>query len=201
MVRPRPSCRPRSSTASCSSRRWSPRFGLDLAVTPGLYGDYEQVGDGALRITGYAAGVVNWTERAKLVLGATYQDRDDYPALPIAGMVWTPHDDLKCDLVFPRPKIAQRLRWPGACTEDVQDWLYLAGELGGGIWAFQRAGVTDVASYRDYRAILGLERWDLVGLDFHMELSYVFGRRLSYRSGAADVTPSDGLMLGAGVTY
>jgi hypothetical protein len=73
--------------------------------------------------------------------------------------------------------------------------------LGGGIWAFQRAGATDVVSYRDYRAILGLERWDLVGLDFRLELSYVFGRKLSYRSHAPDAFPADGMMLSGGVTY
>ena len=182
-------------------RRFCPRFGLDVAVTPGLYGDYQQTGDGALRITGYAAGVFTWTPEARIVLGATYQDRPDYPVLPIAGVTWTPREDVKCDLVFPRPKIAKRILWSGACTEDLQDWIYVAGELGGGIWAVQRPGVTDVITYRDYRAILGLERWDLVGLDFKLELAWVFGRKLTFRSGTPDAFPSDGLLLSGGVTY
>lgn len=182
-------------------RRLTPRFGVDLAVTPGLYGDYEQTSDGALRITGYAAGVFNWTETAKLVAGASYLDRQDVPVLPIGGIVWNPNDEYKFEIVCPRPKIAKRVYWAGATGPDVQDWIYIAGDLGGGIWAFQRGPTTDVFSYRDYRAILGVERWDLVGLDFRVEVAYVFGRKIEYRSDAPNVFPSDAVMLSGGVTY
>ncbi len=182
-------------------RRVTPRLGFDVAVTPGLYGDLEQTGDGALRITGYAAGVFNWTETAKLVMGASYLNREDVPVLPIGGLIWTPNDEYKFEVVSPRPKIAKRVCWAGADGPDVQDWIYLAGELGGGIWAVQREGNTDVISYRDYRAILGLERWDLVGLDFRVEVAYVFGRKIVYRSNTPDVFPSDAVMLSGGITY
>jgi hypothetical protein len=182
-------------------RRFTPRFGLDLAVTPGLYGDLKQTSDGALRITGYAAGVFNWTETAKIVVGASYLDREDVPVLPIGGLIWTPNDEYKFELVSPRPKIAKRVSWAGADGPDVQDWIYVAGDLGGGIWAVQRAGITDVFSYRDYRVILGLERWDLVGLDFRVEVAYVFGRKIVYRSNTPDAFPSDAVMLSGGVTY
>ena len=77
----------------------------------------------------------------------------------------------------------------------------MAGDLGGGIWAVERARITDVISYRDYRAILGVERWDLVGLDFRVELAYVFGRKIVYRSHTPDAFPSDAVMLSGGVTY
>jgi len=182
-------------------RRFTPRFGLDMAVTPGLYGDFEQTRDGALRITGYAAGVFNWTETAKIVGGASYLDRDDVPFLPIGGLIWTPNDEYKFELVCPRPKIAKRILWSGADGPDLQDWIYVAGDLGGGIWAVQRAGITDVFSYRDYRAILGLERWSLRGLDLRVEAAYVFGRKIEYRSATPDAHPSDAVMLSGGLTY
>ncbi|MGA2032630.1 MAG: hypothetical protein ABSG68_10260 [Thermoguttaceae bacterium] len=86
-------------------------------------------------------------------------------------------------------------------SDEVQDWLYLAGELGGGTWAIRRAGDDDVFSYRDYRVLLGVEHKVLHAISSRLEVGYVFGRRISFDSGAPDFTPHDAVVLRGGLTY
>jgi hypothetical protein len=183
-------------------RRLAPRLGIDLAVTPGLSGDFQKSNDEALRIPSHVVGVFDWTPRTKIVLGASYPDREDVDVLPVGGLIWNPNDDVAFELVVPRPKIARRIYWPGASTDDVQDWAYVAGEFGGGTWAIRRAaGTKDLLTYRDFRVILGLERKAIGRLDARLEVGYVFGREIEYASDTPDIEPSDTVMLRGGLTY
>ena len=181
--------------------RLTPRFGIDLVFTPGVFSDFEQGADEAFRITGRGAGMFTWTPNTKIVLGLAYLNRDDVDYLPIGGLIWTPNDDLQIDLLFPQPKIARRIYWDGAFGEKVQDWIYIAGEFGTDVWAVRRAsGNNDVLTYRDLRLIIGLERKCIGCLDWRLELGYVFGREIRYRR-SPDVGVSDTVMLRAGMTY
>ena len=143
--------------------RWlghvTPRLGYDVAVTPAVDSDFRQHSSQALRVTGH--GIAAWTcsPTLTLVLGADYLDRTDVPLLPVAGLVWKPNDNAKFELVFPQPKISHRFYWNGIVNQDIEDWIYIGGELGGGTWAIQRGdGANDVFSYRDLRVFLGVER-------------------------------------------
>lgn len=182
-------------------KRFTPRFGIDFAVTPGVFSDFEHSSDDALRFPGHVAARFEWTPNLDLVLGAAYLDRDDVSVLPIGGLIWTPYEDLKLELVAPRPRIAHRVYWWGARTEEVQDWAYLAGEFGGGTWAVRRAIGEDVVTYHDFRVILGLERKALGGLDGRLEIGYVFGRKIEFHTPTPDVEPEDTVMVRAGLTY
>jgi len=182
--------------------RLTPRWAVDLAVTPGVFSDFQQGSDDALRITGH--GVVAWTctPTAKIILGAAYLDRQDVGVLPVAGLIWKPHRDAKFELTFPRPRIARRVYWSGAYTDAVQDWIYVAGEFGGGTWAIApAAGGTDVVNIRDFRIILGAERKVIGGLDARFEVGYVFGRKIEFDTATPDFEPTDTVMLRGGLTY
>ena len=186
--------------------RWmaqaTPRLGVDLSVTPGVYSDFEQGTSEAFRLTGHGAGAWQWTPTTKLILGAAYLDRDDIKVMPIAGLVWEPNNDLKFDLTFPHPRIAQRLYWSGAYTEDIQDWIYVLGELGGGTWAYRRTdGIDSQVTYRDYRVAIGIERENLTGLNASLEIGYIFGRRLEFLDGTPDFKPTDTVMVRTSLTY
>jgi hypothetical protein len=183
-------------------KRFTPRFGIDFAATPGVFSDFEQSTDEAVRVPAHVVGRFEWTPQLSLLFGAAYLDRDDVGFLPVGGLIWQPHDDLKFELVAPRPRIARRVYWLGAYTEEVQDWAYVAGEFGGGTWAFRRStGVDDVLTYRDYRVIVGLERKALGGLDSRLEVGYVFGRTLEFARPFPDLDPDDTVMVRAGLTY
>jgi hypothetical protein len=179
-------------------RQLSPRVGVDLAVTPGWYSDYEQSSSDALRIGARAALAITCTPTLTVVGGAAYLDRDDVPVVPIAGVIWIPSDDWKLELLPPRPKIARRLAYD--CNAST--WVYVAGEFGGGSWAIERqTGAEDVMNYRDYRAMLGIERNRLVGLSARIEGGYVFGREIEYDSGTPDVELDDTALVRIELSY
>lgn len=186
--------------------RWlsqvTPKLGLDFAVTPGVWSDFQQESGEAFRLPGHGAAAWTWNENTKIVLGAAYLDRPDIEVIPIGGVIWTPRDDVTFDLVFPHPKISRRIAWGGEPSESVQDWLYIAGEFNGDAWAIRRPdGADDVVVLSDYRVILGLERKVLGGFSSRFEVGYVFGRRIRYSSDTPDFYPSDTVMLRGGLTY
>jgi hypothetical protein len=186
--------------------RWlsqiTPSLGVDLAITPGVYSDFDQESSKGFRLQGHGAAAWTWNETTKLVAGAAYLDRPDVNLIPIGGVVWTPRSDLKFDLIFPHPKISQRILWSGNTGDDVQDWAYIAGEFNGDAWAIRRSdGQSDQVVISDYRLVLGMERKIAGGLSSRFEIGYVFGRRIKYTSDTPDFHPTDTVMLRGGLTY
>lgn len=188
--------------------RWlsqvTPKLGLDLALTPGWYSDFQQDDSDAFRLTGHAAAAWTWNETTKLVAGAAYLDRFDIEVIPIGGVIWTPREDVKFDLIFPHPKISRRIAWGNSCKADdeVQDWAYVAGEFTGDAWAIKQPdGTHDQVVLSDYRFILGVERRVAGGLTSRFEVGYVFGRKIRYESDTPNFNPTDTVMLRGGLTY
>ena len=186
--------------------RWlsqvTPKLGLDLAITPSIFSDFDQQSSKAFRLPGHAAAAWTWNETTKLVLGAAYLDRFDVEVIPIGGVIWTPDADTKFDLVFPHPKISRRNYWGGNCGDDVQDWVYIAGEFTGDQWAIRGSdGRDDLVVLSDYRIILGMERKVTGGVSSRFEIGYVFGRRIRYSNDTPDFYPTDTVMLRGGLTY
>ena len=182
--------------------RWNPAIATDFAITPGVYSDFEQGTDEAIRLPGHGAVLWTWTPEWKALVGCAYLDRLENNILPIGGLIWTPDEDVNYEMVFPKPKLAHRVRWLGADTDDLQDWLYLAGEFGGSTWAIARAdGSTARMDYRDWRILLGLEHKAIGRLDYRFELGYVFERRFLYNSSAIEYNPEDTFMVRVGAVY
>lgn len=186
--------------------RWlsqvTPTLGLDLAVTPGVFSDFDQGSNKAFRIPAHAATAWTWNDTTKVVLGAAYLDRPDIEVIPVGGVIWKPRDDWKLDLLFPTPKIAHRVAWGGNLGDDVQDWIYLAGEFTGDAWAIAAAkGGTDQVVLSDYRAIVGIERKIINGVSSRFEVGYVFRRRIRYASDTPDLWPNSTVMLRGGLSY
>lgn len=183
-------------------RRLGERWGIDLAVTQGVFSDFHQSTDDNFRITGHGIAAWTYSPALKFVLGAAYTDRLSAEMLPVCGLIWTPHEEIKYELVFPHPRIARRIYTCGAYAGEVQDWIYLAGEFGGGVWTVERSsGASEEVDYTDFRVVLGLERKGIGGLDARLEAGYVFGREIRYGSGASGLEPADTLMLRGGLTY
>jgi hypothetical protein len=186
--------------------RWfsqvTPTLGLDLSLTPGVFSDFDQSSSKAFRMPGHAAAAYTLNDTTKIVLGAAYLARPDLNVIPIGGIIWTPRDDWKLDLLFPEPKIAHRVTWCGHLGDDIQDWVYIAGEFMGDAWAIRRSdGSTDQVVLSDDRILLGMERKVIGGASSKVEIGYVFNRRVRYTSSTPDFWPDSTVLLRCGLTY
>ncbi|MBT4863897.1 MAG: hypothetical protein HON53_02090 [Planctomycetaceae bacterium] len=180
-------------------------FWIEAALTPGFYSDFEGAGSDAFRLKAQGLAFFAFSVETQVVAGLYYLDRFDINYLPIFGLIHSPREDIKLNLVFPAPKVSMRVR-QGMMNDEW--WAYLSGEFGGGSWAVERVpGVlpggrrNDQIAYRDWRLILGLERKTSDAMTMFFEAGYVFQRQLEYDSGRGDFDPDDTAMLRIGVSY
>ena len=181
-------------------RKIGKRFGVDLAVAPGWYSDFHNDSSQSLRITGHGFGAWEATDNLRVVAGLIYLDRYDVNMLPAGGLVWTPADDQRFELIFPRPRLA----WRFAEHPRAAHWSYLAAEFGGNQWAMQSAtGADEVVVIRDYRLIAGWERKPAdLGISWRLETGFVFGRTVQYYdSDTPTAHPGNTFMVRAGAWY
>jgi hypothetical protein len=174
--------------------RWLGEF----AVAPGMFSDFDNTSGDAVRIVGRGIGYYKRSESFRLAIGLAYLDRQDISVLPLGGVIWTPNPDWRYEIMIPRPRIAHRIWFDG---QD-ERWVYVVGEFGGGSWAIQRAGgMRDIATYRDYRLILGIEFQYDSGRAWRLEAGYAFGRQLEYESTVGDLEPDGVGLVRGGLTF
>ncbi|MCE9547233.1 MAG: DUF6268 family outer membrane beta-barrel protein [Planctomycetia bacterium] len=175
------------------------RWGYDMAVSPGWHSDLDYNSGNALRVTGYGFAAYTWSDTVQILLGVMYLDRSNVRLIPAAGVIWTPDEDTRVELTAPRPRLARRI----STSDCAEQWVYLAGEYGGGTWAIEQAGgVQDLMTYSDYRLLLGWERKTAGGINTLVEAGYVFGRQISFtQSNAADFSPTDTMLIRFGAKY
>ena len=189
-------------------------FWYELALKPGVYSDFDQHSSDAFRLIGQGLAFFAFSYQTQAVVGLTYLDRFDIDFLPVFGIIYSPREDIKLNMIFPAPKLVFRI---SQGTDD-ELWGYLAGEFGGGSWAIERsAGRTvgrgrgrrvvpavlrkDVIAYTDWRLMFGLEQKATDGGTMFVEVGYVFNRELEYKSGLGNFDPESTAMLRAGLTY
>lgn len=176
----------------------------DFAVTPGIFADDHSFDSSeALRINGRAVGVYAPTIDLKYALGVTYLDGGWSKIVPVAGIIYTPTDDVEYQLLFPTPKIAWRLNdWSPIPKRD-ERWVYVALDYGNQAWAFaQPNGEPDVLASRDYRVLFGIERRLVGGISHTVEIGYVFNRDLKVASVSGDdISQGSTVLLRVGVWY
>jgi hypothetical protein len=159
-------------------------------------GDFKVRTGDAVRYPAHLAGIWNFNPRTKMILGVVYSDRrDSYNFFPMAGLIWTPNDDVSVELIVPRMRVAQRIRWFGsAAGDESSDWIYTAFEFGGGSWGYEPyKDYHGRFEYRDLRLLLGYERRTSFGLTLGLEIGYMFDRNVEI--GGHDKHPSDTVFL------
>lgn len=179
-------------------KKWNDRWSSDIAISPSLYTDYDNLSSDAFRITGRAIALYTASPEWQWAFGAIYLDREDIKAMPAAGAIWTPNEDYKVELLFPRPRIMRKL----ASDEDRTRWAYLGGEFGGNTYAIERPGmVRDVVTYSVLRMYLGYEVKRTRGFSPRIELGWSFNRSLEYQSGIGDMDLPSTAMLRIGCGF
>lgn len=158
-------------------------WSFDIAAGVGAFSDFEGSAAEGIRFPGHAVLSGPMGQRARWVAGIDYMDRDDFAMLPVAGIRYEPFPDLQIHAEFPRPMI----RW----LRD-QSSHYLRAELGGGTWAIEPTGLgDDVMTYREIGVYLGSDT-RTAGSNHAVEIGYVSGRRIDYRSGFPSQDLPDG---------
>ena len=174
--------------------------GMEFGVTPGLYSDFEQNSDEALRIKGRAGTLYEWRPDLKVVVGILYLDRRDINWLPVGGVIYTPTPDTRYELIFPRTKVGWRFAYD--CVHLVEDWLYVGAEFAGDEWVFERTtGALDTMTMRDIRVRVGVERKRDGGGGHHLEVGYVLARELEFTSGVPQYEPDGTFMVRGGWAF
>jgi len=175
------------------------RWGIELAATPGIYtDDLDQRDNEAFRLKARGATLFKYNDTKSFVLGASYLDRNDINVLPIVGIICTPNDDWRYELVFPQSKIARR--FAHGCDWD--DWFYLAAEFGGDEYSYEPVpGTRSRLTYRDVRIRAGVERKRNGGGGRRIEVGYVFDREFQFDNGIPDYKPDNTVTLRAGFAF
>lgn len=153
------------------TENWSVTVGL----TPGLYGDLEQVGGNTFQLTGWIVGNRQLGPHWQLLFGVAYVRQLQSTVLPVGGVIWTPHEDVRLELIVPKPKYAMRFRE----TTEGSLWWFVAGQLGGGTWAVADAPNDNaLVGYSDLRFVTGIESFRVDGREWSLDVGYVFSRKL-----------------------
>jgi hypothetical protein len=176
----------------------------DFAMTPGLFADDHSLGSSeAWRVNGSALGVYAPTINLKYALGVTYLDGGWSKIVPVAGVIYTPTDDVEYQLVFPTPRISWRLNNFTPVPGSDERWVYVTLDYGNEAWAFKDPnGASDVLASRDYRVMFGFERRIVGGISHRVEIGYVFNRNIKVASiSGDDISQGSTLLLRAGVSY
>lgn len=178
--------------------QFTPRWQGILSVAPSLYGDFSVSTSDAWRLTGRGLVRFDWIpDHLELLAGVLYLNREDVKLLPAGGLIWKPAPDRRYEIVFPRPRFARRFH----CGPVYQDWAYLGFEFGGNSYAFERSGVVDTVTLRDYRGYLGWERKMPGGAGLRVEAGYVISRTAEFVSGLPKVHGDDAVHLRFGAAY
>lgn len=171
---------------------------LQFAVAPGFYTDGDNTSSDALRIPARLMAFYTTAGGMQVVGGVLYLDREDVPFLPALGVIYQPREDLRYEIMFPKPRIS----WRQHAGPEWEQWVYASGELGGGSWAVRRTtGVDDVATYGDLRLVVGVERKRATGPGWFVEGGYVFNRELEFDSNVGNVEFGDTAFLRIGGSY
>ena len=182
---------------------WNPQpapwLGGELSARVGVYSDFSKVVSHSFEITGKGLAVLTFSPSFNIEAGIWYLDRLRVKILPAGGVVWTPNNDVRFDILFPNPKFTKRI-----ATIGTTDWRFMIrGEYGGGNWTVKRlSGVIDEVNYNDIRVATGLE-FDRTGVIHGMlETGVAFDREILFRVGPpATFYPTTTVFIGGAIAY
>lgn len=174
-------------------------WSMQVDFNPSINTDFQSsLAREALNLDGNAMLFYRASPQWMIVLGAGYWDRVDKIILPYAGVVWNPNDLWELRLLFPKSRISYFLGNIGGAAH----WLYATGEYHVESYQIDQAGVSghQQVQFQDWRLALGL-RSDHVWYDKFVEVGYVFGRNVDFKTTTSGFNINDTLMLRAGVKF
>lgn len=174
------------------------RLGFGFGLTPGVYGDYRQWSPRAFQLTGWGLVDYRFTRTWTVVAGAAVVRQLDMRVLPVGGLIWTPNEQTRLELLVPRSRLVRKVT---SLATGGGVWAYGAVQFGGGSWAVTLPDdSTALVTVSDLRAVLGLEWFRSRSVAGVAEVGYVFDRTISANR-VPEFNPNDTLLLSAGATF
>ncbi|HIJ94944.1 MAG TPA: hypothetical protein HPP94_04255 [Desulfuromonadales bacterium] len=158
--------------------RINPRSFINLKIFPGLYSDFNEVGNNDIRMPLLALGGYSFENGVQVVGGFLYRvGYHSAPFLPILGLSYQPVPEWRIDLVMPRPGVtyipSQQLR------------LFVAGDFTGDEYQIHDATVeADALKYRDLRIMGGFDYLPKPGITCSAAVGYAFDRSFEFYDSA-----------------
>jgi len=165
-------------------KKFNERWSVMASVGPRWCSDGRET-QSAVRCSLMGGMSWNTSPRLQIRCGVVYSDRNDiFNVLPFGGLVWTPNEDWKYELMAPMLRVSRRCRdfqpiplRPNASTR----WRYAGIGFGGGTWAIESVDKRpDVANYTEFSVVVGLESERMKRSAWKTEIGYVFGRSMSF---------------------
>lgn len=150
----------------------TPRLGLSLGVTPGLWTDFMRVTGDDIRIPARLLGTAALWDGLFIAGGVVWTDNFYRNVLPGIGVIWDVNDRTRLELLWPRSKIGYRI------TEEFE--LYGIFERGGNTYNIRANEIDEDFQYRDLRLMLGVksDHWSRVSL--FAEAGVAFDRKMRF---------------------
>jgi hypothetical protein len=160
---------------------------VDTAVGGAWFTDFNTPASRGFRVTGRVLLFMTHSETLKSAVGVVYLGRDNLVAVPAVGLIYSPREDVRYEVMIPRP----RAMWRLGKSETHEQWGYLGAELfGGNNWAIDHAdGREDVFIYSDYRLLAGFEYKATAGPTLRAEAGFVFAREARFEVDPRELEP------------
>jgi hypothetical protein len=194
--------------------QFTPRWSLMGGSTLGFFTNFQDLGTddvfqhGLVRAPGRLLLMYRPRETLTIALGVMYLDNNDLDWLPTGGVVWTPSDRWRMELLFPRSRVFYRIRESLSVYGLFQfaNNLYGVGEPDP-LHPWYRQGqlaanpvFRGMMEYEDFRAGLGVD-WTISSrVALSGEVGAAFLRSVGYmRRGEYDLEPT--LYLKTGIRF
>jgi hypothetical protein len=157
--------------------RLNDRSFASIKLSPGLYSDFEDIGDDDLRMPVLALGGYSFANGFSAVGGFMY--RLGYHGsrfIPVLGFSYQPDDSWRIDLIAPRPAITY------LASRQLQ--LFVAGEFASDEYELRdRLLGAKVIRYSDYKAMFGINYLPVPAIKLSTSVGYAFERKFVFFDG------------------
>lgn len=187
-------------------RRINERWMIRTMLGVGFATDNLNTSSDSWQFRGGMFGIYQPNEKLNLTFGALATGRDDLPVIPAIGAVWMPHDAIRYDFMFPKPRVNFLL---GGDSQR-QHWAYLGCSINGTTWGYERSpGIDDRLTYKDFRIIAGWESRPTasartpfsIGRTIQAEIGFAVGREFEFIQESRIEELGDSFVIGVSTKF
>jgi hypothetical protein len=170
--------------------RTSDSLTLGFRVSPGFRSDFKSFTMNDVRVPVALHARYQMSKSLSLLGGIAYTGQKySFPILPVIGVLYLPSEKWAFALGFPRTGVAYK---PNKETQ-----LFVGGEFSGGEYRLHNPSIgANIISYRDYRAIAGVEVPIFNVAKLGISGGYAFGRKFVFYEGNRDDVNLSGAPFG-----